>query len=135
MKKITKKRIKAISKKVVSQIKATTDIKRIKTLHKRAIKINFIQNREFNDSFDMKNFKPMSITLLLKKMPWYKDQKIYRQDLIVGHRDFFCPISKQILDMNDSFILKLKGQHHIVSSKGVDIALEKNPDYLGLIVT
>ena len=131
MKKITVKRIKAISRKLSEQVKKAKNVDRILSLHKRCDKVQYLQNLHLNKNPDFKieNYKPLKITTMLKVMPWWKDQLEIRRYKIITHKSFCCPVTGEILDMNDSFIVR----GNIVSSNGLENLLKKEPKILGMV--
>jgi hypothetical protein len=95
-------------------------------------------NDNLNKSEEYKRigFKPEPISRLLKLTNWYADQREMRKSLIVNHKDFCCPVSGTILDMDDSFILTFKSNTTIVSSSGLNKLIEKHGNnIIGLINT
>ena len=61
-----------------------------------------------------------------KKEPWYMAQERTRQFLIQSHATFCCPVTSEILDMRESFILKGRGAQVIISENGIVGLIEKH---------
>ena len=122
MKKISKKRCVEISKTLRTQIFKAKTVRRLKTLHSRFNCINKIYNIRNNTNPNWTEYKPVGPAIILKQVSFYKDQQDIRQYKIMGHRSFCCPVTGEILDMDDSFILK----NEIISANGLNKLVEKH---------
>lgn len=49
----------------------------------------------------------------------------YKKQMIMGHPTFFCPVTKKLLDIRKSSIVKIKGKNIIVDNSAVKLILEK----------
>jgi hypothetical protein len=106
MRKIAKKRLNAFAKVLKSKIAKSEDMSQIMRYFRAMNRATFLLNKHHGPvGFKIEDFKKINLGAVLRHNDLWKDQVRTRKFMIMGHRDFFCPVSKQCLDMDRSFII------------------------------
>ncbi len=132
MRKRTKKHYATTAKLLKSMVTHARTVRRITQLHTRYNFICRTMNEQHNKNPKWTEYKSLPITKLIKLMEWWQDQEETRKFAIQSSRSFCCPITGEILDMGDSFLIR----NQIISSNGLESLIKKHgPDIIAGVNT
>lgn len=106
LRKIPKSKFNKFAERAAKKAKNAANINQLLIIHKAINNATKLLNIHHNNKFDIKKFKNVSFDTILRLNENWKNQTEIRRYMIQSHSDFFCPISKKCLDINETFILR-----------------------------